>query len=113
MSSEQKPPIRRIINTVEKPVLDVTKLAEDVELGPLIVLAMESMAIDLARIREKAGNQKALDQKEARILQGYLKTLVELKKEKAKDVDWSKLSTEQAIQMLQALVQSRTKIEKN
>lgn len=81
--------------------------SSETDLDPLVKNALETVAIELERFNKKARNDRALDLKEARVLQGYLKMLVDLKKEKRdkdKDTDWSKMSREELIAAVQILI---------
>lgn len=68
------------------------------------------MEIEIVRFRTKVRQGKALELKEARILQGYAKSLVELSKEareRDKAQDWEGMSDEQLLAALQAKIDAK------
>lgn len=77
----------------------------------LIKDAMNIVEKELVRLRHKTSvSDRALDLKEARILQGYLKTLVDLSKEqrdRVKDFDFEQMDTDELITLLQVLIEKR------
>ena len=76
--------------------------AENVLIAPssedLLADAMSVLANELARYRHKSNKGMSLDLKEARIMQGYIKCLVDINKEireMERDDDYSNLSKEE------------------
>lgn len=70
----------------------------------------DSIAIiqsELLRYAQKSRSGRSLDLKEARVLQGYIKAMVDLSKEnreRNRDEDFSKMSTDELIELLQVLI---------
>lgn len=64
----------------------------------VISTAMQAVAMEVTKLHTKVSRGNSLDQKEARILQGYIKSMVELSRElreRDRADDLSKLSTEE------------------
>ena len=65
--------------------------------------ALETVQTEIARYKTKVHRGIPLNAMEAKIMQGYIKSLVELSKEdreRARDADLSELSTEELLQVL-------------
>lgn len=89
----------------------VNNITETANMDALIKDALTIVEKELVRFRHKTGVQdRALDLKEARVLQGYLKTLVDLSREqrdRVKDFDFEEMDTEELINLLQVLIEKR------
>jgi hypothetical protein len=72
---------------------------------------MQIVEKELIRFRHKTSTQnRPLDLKESRVLQGYLKTLVDLSKEqrdRVKEFDFDEMDTDELINLLQILIEKR------
>lgn len=76
----------------------------------LIADSLQIIQTELLRYSKKTQSGKSLDLREARVLQGYIKSLVELSKEsreRAKDEDFDKLSSQELEELLRILVEKR------
>lgn len=76
----------------------------------LIADSLQIIQAELLRYSQKSKSGKSLDLREARVLQGYIKAMVELSKEnreRSKDDDFSKMSTEELTELLQVLIAKR------
>lgn len=86
-------------------------ITETANMDALIKDALAIVEKELVRFRHKTGVQdRALDLKEARVLQGYLKTLVDMSREqrdRVKDFDFEEMETEELINLLQVLIEKR------
>lgn len=102
--SESQIPKRTIVRTeVAIPVVSESNM------DPIINSALETIAIELDRYHKKATKDKSLDLKEARVVQGYLRTLVELKRQKQQQdpTDFTKLKDDEILKIMGALAKSR------
>jgi predicted secreted Zn-dependent protease len=65
--------------------------------------ALDTVQTEITRYKTKVSRGVALNPTEAKIMQGYIKSLVELSKEdreRARDADLSELSTEELLKLL-------------
>lgn len=85
---------------------------DDNSKGPVLLPSVESMINDalntiqteILRYKTKVARGQALNPTEAKVMQGYIKALVDLSKEdreRAREADLSELSTEELLQLLQ------------
>ena len=82
----------------------------------LIADALSVIEVEIVRFRAKSKQGRALELKEARVLQGYIKSLVELSKEareRAKGEDLSNLSDEELVNLVQAIIDKKKVHVKN
>lgn len=101
-NSNSNSPSRRIISTSNNSVVLVPAVDN------LIADALQIIELELVKFKTKVKQGRSLDLKEGRLLNGYIKSMVELSKEdreRGKDADLSKLTTEEMIQLLQASLQ--------
>lgn len=98
--------------------MDHTKRIIPAQPGVIIVPSAENLLTEalgliqteILQFRHKVNGGKPLQLNEARVLQGYIKSLVELSKEareRAKSEDLSKMSTEELIDLLQTLISAQ------
>jgi len=76
----------------------------------LIADALQVIQTEIVRFSSKTKRGQSLDLKEARVLQGYIKALVELSREtreRVKDQDFSSMSDEELVNLLGALLEKR------
>lgn len=69
----------------------------------LIADALTTVQLELIKFKTKVSSGRSLDSREAKTLQGYIKSLVELSKEdrdRHKDEDLSNLTTEELVALL-------------
>jgi hypothetical protein len=69
----------------------------------MIADALQVIQLEITKFRTKVASGRSLDSRESRTLQGYIKSLVDLSKEdreRTKDEDLSKLSTEELLALL-------------
>lgn len=67
--------------------------------------ALQTIQLEITKFKTKVTQGRSLDSREAKTLQGYIKSLVELSREdreRLKDEDLSKLTTEELLQLLGA-----------
>lgn len=72
--------------------------------------ALGVVQTEIIKFKTKVAQGRSLDSKEAKTLQGYIKSLVELSREdreRLKEEDLSKLSTEELLQLLSNKVPSQ------
>ena len=87
-----------------------TQLEDSLGLDMLIKDALHIVEAELVRFRAKTKNQRSLDLKEARVLQGYLKTLVELSREqrdRAKDFDFASMEVDELLELMKVLIEKK------
>jgi hypothetical protein len=108
MSEENK---RRIIMPVraERPK-DVTVVLEPI-VPTLLQDALSVLATEITRFKHKTSQNKPLDVNEARVLQGYIRSLVELAKEQREREDNMDLSNMNDQELLALVDQLRAKRE--
>lgn len=69
----------------------------------MVADALQVIQLEITKFRTKVASGRSLDSREAKTLQGYIRSLVELSKEdreRAKEADLSKLSTEELIALM-------------
>lgn len=69
----------------------------------MIADALDVIQQEISRYKTKVVQGRSLDSREAKVLQGYIKSLVDLSREdreRTKEEDLSKLSTEELLQLL-------------
>ncbi len=102
---------RRII-VPEKPAkVQPSAITLQVDAPTLIQDALSVIATEIVKFKSKTSTGQSLDLAEARVLQGYIKALVELSKEtreREADMDLANMSDAEILGLIQAL-QSRTK----
>lgn len=104
MSEESRVP-KRII-----PKLDPRNVVVLANADALIDDALAVIEKEILKFKNKVNVGKSLDLAEARVLQGYIKSLVELSKEsreRAKDEELGKMSEEQLLTELQTLLNNK------
>jgi len=92
----------------------VSKISTIASTEGLISDAIIVIASEIGKFRTKTANGRSLDLAEARVLQGYIKSLIELSREnreREKDEDLSKLSTEQLLQLATAALAKMPEIK--
>lgn len=93
-----------------KPPIEVSPITGMPTAEKLIAEAIGIIQSELVRFGMKAKKGQSLDLKEARVLQGYIKALVDLSKENRdieKQKDFSKMSDDELIAMVQVLLEKR------
>ena len=82
MSEEnQRPPQRRILVPQKQPRAVQSQISLLPDAPTLIDDALTVIATEIVKFKKKTSEGKSLDLSEARVLQGYIKSLVELCKE--------------------------------
>lgn len=69
----------------------------------MVADALQVIEMEITKFRTKVSSGRSLDSREAKTLQGYIRSLVELSKEdreRTRDVDLSKLTTEELLALL-------------
>lgn len=65
--------------------------------------ALQTLQTEVVKLKSKVQQGRSLDVKEAKVLQGYIKSLVELSREdreRTKETDLSELSTEELLRLV-------------
>lgn len=86
------------------------------DVDSLMADALHTVQLELIKFKTKVSSGRSLDSREAKTLQGYIKSLVELSKEdrdRNKDVDLGNLTTEELVALLgnKAVKQLTGKVE--
>jgi hypothetical protein len=92
------------------PKKQVSDLIAETSADFLINDALGIIATEITKFRGKVNRGLTLTLPEARILQGYIKSLIDLSKEKRdqiSDIDISKLSNEEIAQLLSKLMSAK------
>ncbi len=95
--------------------MDLKMITTEVSVESVLDDAMQTAAMEVARYRMKVARGNTLDPKEARIIQGWIETLIKAKKEQReteKDAKMDKMSNEQLLEIARRVVaNSPTPIE--
>lgn len=98
---------RIIIPSNPRPRSTVTSGPLDNTPDSVISTALQTVAMEVTKLHIKVSRGTSLDQKEARILQGYIKSMVELsreQRERDRADDLSKLSTEELAKIAEKML---------
>jgi hypothetical protein len=93
-------PAKRLVLPEKRTQADLRMGMSDISVDTMMTDAMETLAVEISRFRVKVGRGNTLDIKESRILQGYLDTLLKMKKElreEERDSKMDKLSNEELL----------------
>lgn len=105
---------RRIVP--EKSKIEPSNIVLMPNVQSLLSDALMVIQVEVARFSGKARKGVALDLRESRVLQGYIKALVELSKEareREKNVDMDEMSPEQLKELVDELIkQQQAKVQK-
>ena len=107
MSNDAK---KRIIIPGKRPQIDESNISYDSNSESLLNDAMCVIASELAKFRSMTTRGLSLDLKQSRVLQGYVKCLVDVAKEtreRAKKEDLSDLSDEDLLELVKGLVKDK------
>ena len=104
MAEEKKKGVRRLIKS---PVPQEDKVVVLPALQNMMDDALQTLSAEIVRFRNKSVRERtALTPNEARVLQGYIKSLVDLSKESREredDNDLSKLSDDELLALVEGL----------
>ncbi len=75
-------PRRRIVSPETRSRVELKMSIDDISPETVINDALQAMAIEVTRYRSKVARGSALELSEARVLQGYIKAMCELQKER-------------------------------
>lgn len=85
----------------------------DISVDTVLSDAMNCIAIEVATFRVKVGNGKGLEPKEARMLTGYVESLIKLKRElreTERESDINKLSNEELVLLARKVLTEGTSV---
>lgn len=91
-------PQRRIVLPERKTRVDLQMSVEDVSVDTTLNDLMQTISMEAAKYRTKVARGQSLELKEARIVQGFVKALVDIKREmreQARAADLADLSEEE------------------
>ena len=101
MAEDSKP--KRILVPQKRPQIEPSQVRIGApDASTLIDDALEIIALEITKYRQRVNSGKTLDLKEARVLQGYIRSLTELSKEERErdeDDDFSKMQDEQILEL--------------
>jgi len=104
---DQRQPKRIILPGKDRPQAHVVAGPLDNTPESIISTAMQTVALEVTKLNLKVNRGSSLDPKEARILQGYIKSMVELSRElreRDRSDDLSKLSTEELAKIAEKML---------
>lgn len=107
---------KKIVLPTKRPQIESNQITLLPPVEGLIGDALNIIQMEIVKFSTKTKRGQSLDLREARVLQGYIKSLVELSKEgreRDKEKDFSSMSDEQLIEMLQALMEKRKDARNN
>lgn len=102
--SEQKP--KRIILGPPPPRPVEANIVVSPSVGTLLEDALSVIASEILRFKHKSGQGKSLDLAEARVLQGYIRSLTDLAKEareREEDMDLANATDEELLKMVEQM----------
>lgn len=106
-------PQRRIVLPERKTRVDLEMSIDDISVNTILSDALQTAAIEIAKYRTKVGRGNHLDGSEARIVQGWIKCMLEVSKEHreaARSADLGKLSDEEMILLAKKVLNSDSSV---